>query len=395
MIRILFVDDEVNVIQAMRRTLHSMRSEWQMEFVSSGAEGLAALATCPADVVVSDMRMPGMDGWQFLSKVKELYPQTVRLILSGHADPSSIMRAVGTTHQYLAKPCESTSLKAAITQTQKLRSLVSSDQLAALVGDVGMLPSVPAAFQDLLACLRRPNASLVDASKIIARDVAMTANIMKLVNSAFFGARQTIRTIDRAVAYLGLDTLGALVLGHNIFQGGIARGIKEFNLEGLWDHSLKTAALARSIALYESFSEAQAAEAFLAAVLHDIGKLVFAARAVSPQAASCVPSDDLACLMEEHHGAVGAYLLGLWGFPNSIVEAVAFHHAPKEAQGSGLTLPSLLHIADRMCHGQSDGQSEATEFGIEKGLLESLGLASHLAEWTQVMNDFEAVAAAI
>src|ERR1700683_4032051 len=160
MIRIVFVDDEVNVLQEMRRTLHSMRSEWDMEFLPSGAAALDSLAKSPADVIVSDMRIPGMDGWQLLAEVKKLYPRTVRLVLSGHADPRSVMLAIGTAQLYLAKPCESGSLKAAIVQTQMLRQLLSNDRLALLVGGVGMLPSAPTAFQDILVWLQNPAASL-------------------------------------------------------------------------------------------------------------------------------------------------------------------------------------------------------------------------------------------
>src|SRR5450631_1075380 len=143
MIRILFVDDEVNVLRALSRILHTMRNEWSMEFASSGATALNELAKTPADVIVADMRMPGMDGWQLLGEVKKLYPQLVRLVLSGHADPSSIMRTVGVAHQYLAKPCESGTLKAAIAQTYMLRELLSSSRLAQLVGRVDSLPSAP------------------------------------------------------------------------------------------------------------------------------------------------------------------------------------------------------------------------------------------------------------
>src|SRR3979411_3026664 len=128
MIRIVFVDDEVDVLQAMGRTLREMRHEWSMEFASSGGAALDELAKTPADVLVSDMRMPGMDGWELLAEVRKLYPQTVRLVLSGHADARSIMRAVGTAHQYLAKPCESGALKAAISQTHMLRALLLSDR---------------------------------------------------------------------------------------------------------------------------------------------------------------------------------------------------------------------------------------------------------------------------
>jgi putative nucleotidyltransferase with HDIG domain len=335
MIRIVFVDDETNVLQAMQRTLHSMRNEWSMVFATSGAAALEELAKTPADVVVSDMRMPGMDGCQLLAQVKKLYPQLVRLVLSGHADPCSIMRSVGVAHQYLAKPCESAALKAAISQTHRLKELLSSDRLARLVGDVEMLPSAPKAFQEILACLQEPTATAVQAAQIIGRDVAMTANVIKLVNSAFFGSRQPITSASRAVAYLGLDTLGALVLGYSVFKSGVTTGIPKFSLEQLWQHSIDAAVAARTVALYEKLSPARAEEAFLAGMLHDVGKVVFATRAGPPGDDPVAAVDETTVQMEAHHAEVGAYLLGLWGFPNSIVEAVAFHHSPRLAAGDG------------------------------------------------------------
>jgi HD-like signal output (HDOD) protein len=391
-IRIVFVDDELNILQAMRRSFHNMRDEWSMEFVSSGAAALESLAKAPADVIVSDMRMPGMDGWQLLAEVKKLYPQTVRLVLSGQADPSSVMRAVGTAQLYLAKPCESGALKAAIVQTQMLKQLLSNDQLALLAGGVGMLPSAPAAFQEILACLQDPAASLADAAQIIGRDVAMVANIMKLVNSAFFGSRRPITTTDRAVAYLGMDTLGALVLGHSVFQSGVATGIAGFSLERLWQHSLQTGAAARAIAFSENLPAAKADEAFLAGVLHDVGKVVFATKAAHSNDASAV---DIVAQMEAHHAEVGAYLLGLWGFPNLIVEAVAFHHTPSLASEKGLGLSGIVHIADRLVHLKSENRSGSNDTGVQAGFLEGLALGHCLPKWSAAVescDDQKAVA---
>jgi HD-like signal output (HDOD) protein len=390
MIRIVFVDDEVNLLQGMRRSLHAMRSEWNMEFALGGTDALTLLKASPADVIVSDMRMPGMDGWQLLTEVKKLYPQTVRLILSGDAEATSIMRAVGMAHQYLAKPCDGAAIKNAILQTQKLRHLVSHDDLTALVGQISTLPSAPKAFQDILACLRQPNASMSDVAKIISRDVAMTANIMKMVNSAFFGARQPIASTDRAVAYLGLDTLGALVLSHSVFKKSHPAGIVGFNFEQLWSHSLLTGMAARSIAVCEKFSSTEAEKVFLAGVLHDVGKIVFATRTPPTP----VPAEEYQALMKAHHAAVGAYLLGLWGFPNPIVEAVAFHHAPSLARESSLGLPGLLHIADHLVHQRSKDASEPDRGALEPGYLESLGLEQRLPEWQLAMDKIESDQAA-
>src|SRR3984957_16593528 len=297
------------------------------------------------------------------------------------------MRAVGTAQLYLAKPCESGALKAAIVQTQMLRQLLSNDQLALLAGGVGMLPSAPAAFQEILACLQDPAASLADVARIIGSDVAMTANIMKLVNSAFFGSRRPITTTERAVAYLGMDTLGALVLGHSVFQSGVATGIAAFSLERLWEHSLQTGAAARAIATSENWSSAKADEAFLAGVLHDVGKVVFATKAAA------LPCDaggaDIVTQMEAHHAEVGAYLLGLWGFPNSIVAAVAFHHTPNRASEKGFGLSGIVHVADRLVHLRSEHRSTSIDTGLQPGYLEGLGLEHFLPKWSAAVESLD------
>lgn len=389
MIRILFVDDDADVLEAMRRTLRDRRNEWAMEFASSGPAALEALARLPAEVIVSDMRMPGMDGWELLAEVRTLYPQTIRLVLSGHADARSIMRAVGTAHQYLAKPCEGGALKAAISQSHMLRRKLSHDRLATLVGHVDMLPSAPTSFQEILACLQRPTASVAEAARIIGRDLAMTANVIKMVNSAFFGSRHPVSTADRAVAYLGLDTLGALVLGHGVFKSGVATGIEGFSLERLWQHSFDVASAARTVALYEKFTQAQADEAFLGGMLHDVGKLVYATRGAVPPDWPPVSVEDAIAQMDANHAEVGAYLLGLWGFPNPIIEAVAFHESPNQTPGDGLSLPRLIHIADRLVHARSAQVTAVPLRGLEPGLLETLGLTDHWPAWLAKLDSLE------
>jgi putative nucleotidyltransferase with HDIG domain len=220
----------------------------------------------------------------------------------------------------------------------------------------------------------------VDAAHIIARDVAMTANILKLVNSAFFGSRQSITRIDRAVAYLGMDTLGSLVLAHGVFQSGVSIGIEGFSLEELWRHSLQTALLSKAIALDRGLSAINVEEAFLVGLLHDVGKIVFATRAPAV-GDSAISNEEAVAQMQSHHAEVGAYLLGLWGFPNSIVEAVAFHHNPSQTADSSLGLAGIIHIADRLS--RADGAIGATpaDIGIEAGYLERHGVLNKFADW--------------
>jgi CheY-like chemotaxis protein len=141
--RLLFADDESKLLDGLKRSLRPMRDEWDMTFVTSGAEALKALEQAPFDVVISDMRMPGMDGAQLLKEVQQRYPQTVRIVLSGQSDQDSIhlqqknglpiIRSIGSTHLYLAKPYESEQLKAAVMRACASRELLGSDSLRQLV----------------------------------------------------------------------------------------------------------------------------------------------------------------------------------------------------------------------------------------------------------------------
>jgi HD-like signal output (HDOD) protein len=323
-----------------------------------------------------------MDGAQLLSEVMRLYPGIVRVILSGQAEPESIVRATRTAHQYLAKPCDALALKAAITRTQNLKAILSNDRLAAIVGTVDALPSPPRAYQELLACLRNPAGKLGDVVGIIRRDVAMTAKVVKLANSGFFALRNPVETLERAVGLVGMEAISTLVLGQQLFHSESPISIPNFAMERLGQHSLEVAAWARIVALHEGAPPALADAAFLAGVLHDVGRLVFATRR-APDAPDARQAwlKDTQTQMEAHHAEVGGYLMGLWGFTDAIVEAIVYHHTPSRAADTTLGLSGLLHVGNVLAHrGDPTGQN-APERALEPGYLENLGLADHWSEW--------------
>jgi HD-like signal output (HDOD) protein/CheY-like chemotaxis protein len=376
MIRIMFVDDEPRILDGIRRSMYSMRSEWQIRFADSGREALEALTREPADVIVSDMRMPGMDGSELLSEVKRLHPETVRFVLSGQAEGESIIRVTRNAHRYLSKPCDAVVLKAAIARAMNLRALLRSDHLAAIVGSVDALPTPPKRYQELLDCLRDPEAGIGEIVQILRHDVAMTARILKLANSGFFGRREPVQTVERAVSFIGTETIASLVLGQELFVSNTHVSLPGFDLEELGQHSFQAAAWARTIALHEDFPAPAAERAFLAGVLHDLGRLVFATR--TPPADGHERTQWLSEIhqqMESDHAAVGAYLLGLWGFPESIVEALVWHHRPSQCGETTLGLCGLVHIGDQMARGRE----------IEPGYLESIGLAGRRAAWESLL----------
>jgi HD-like signal output (HDOD) protein/CheY-like chemotaxis protein len=382
MTRILFVDDEANIREGMRRMLRSMRHEWEMEFAESGESALAVIdqwrtAGKPFDVVVSDMRMPGMDGADLLARVKDMSPDTVRLILSGHSDTASIMKTVGTAHQYLNKPCDPELLKRTIKRAFALRMLLRDEQLQKVVGQISSLPSLPVVYQEVMACLQKPNASLGDVGKVIGKDVGMTATLLKLVSSAFFGLSKPVSTVERAVSFLGLDTLIALVLGQGIFREAPPIDVVGFNLEGLWNHSLQTAAAARVIAGQQGLEKSTLDDAFLSGLLHDIGKLVLVQSLPDPYGVVLQKTGTgFAAATEREvlgttHADVGAYLLGLWGLTDAVVEAVAFHENPVDAPTDTLSLPVIVHAADRLVRFPDQADPSDEQLSLDVRCLEA------------------------
>ncbi|WP_054650256.1 response regulator [Salidesulfovibrio brasiliensis] len=127
--RVLFVDDEKNVLNGLRRMLRSIRDEWEMDFAPGGAEALELVGKKEYDLVVSDMRMPGMDGAELLTKVQELSPETVRIVLSGHSEQNMVMKSVKPAHQFLSKPCSSEQLLQTLKEAYRLRRLLNNPRI--------------------------------------------------------------------------------------------------------------------------------------------------------------------------------------------------------------------------------------------------------------------------
>jgi YesN/AraC family two-component response regulator len=216
--QVLFVDDELRVLQGLQRQLHSMCSAWQVNFVSSGSHALAFMAATPVDVLVTDLKMPGMDGAQLLMEVQKRYPSTVRLVLSGHAESELVLRLVGPAHQFLSKPCDPQELRDAISRSFAVRDLLANEQLKRLAAQVNTLPTLPSLYTQLINELRRADTDIQTICDIVSQDIGMTTKILQLVNSAFFGLPQAMTRTADAVQYLGMNTMRDLVPSRNYFS---------------------------------------------------------------------------------------------------------------------------------------------------------------------------------
>lgn len=370
-----------------------------MTFVTSGAEALLALEQTPIDVIVSDMRMPVMDGAQLLNEVRQRFPQVVRIVLSGQSDKELIYQSITATHQYLDKPCETELLKATVLRACALRDLLGSASLRQLVTGMHQIPSQPVLYTEIRKEVESKTASIKAIGAIISNDMGMTAKILQLVNSSYFGLRSSVSTAEQAVNLLGLDTVQALVLTVHVFSQFSPIHGSGFNIDRLWEASMETGALARAIAKAEQAPALMIEQAYTAGLLHDVGRLVFAANAQARYEATLKTAHDkgLPIWEAEHlefgasHADVGAYLLGLWGLSDPIVEAVAFHHRPSDCVGNSFSPLTAVHVANALQEELSQQSTGDVPSQIDPTYLDTLHLTDRLQYWREVAGTVQRV----
>jgi HD-like signal output (HDOD) protein/CheY-like chemotaxis protein len=386
---LLFIDDEPKVLQGLQRQLRLMRHEWDMHFIGSGREALEFMAARPTDIVVSDMMMPGMDGSQLLNEVVKRHPQTVRIILSGHAEREALLRLVGPAHQYLSKPCDAEELRKAIARAFTLRDLLGNERLKQLTTRIKNLPTLPALQNQLTEELRKDSPSMEHIGEIISRDIGMTAKILQLVNSAFFGLGQPINSPVEAVIYLGLNTIRSLVMSVEIFSQYDQKTCKSFSLDVLAGHSWKTGVMSRCVAQQERQDLKFLDQCFLAGLLHDIGQLVLAfglQEEYSAVIAQAMTENLPVWQVEQEvfgasHADVGAYLLALWGLPNPIIEAVALHHQPARCAAPEFSPAIAVHAGDVFAHEFYQVNTEVPKPQLDLDYLTRLGFDTRIEAW--------------
>jgi HD-like signal output (HDOD) protein len=329
---ILFVDDEKHIIDGLNRMLHPHKNEWDIDFALSGEEALKLMAEKPISVIVTDMRMPNMNGAELLDIVQNKYPEVIRIILSGHSDEELILKSVRNVHQFLAKPCSSENIVNTIKKTFYLKNFLNNNNLEKIINGIKELPSVPALYLKIESELDSNSISLNKVAELISHDMGISVKILQVVNSAFFGMPVRIANIDNAVNLLGINTIKSLLLYMNIDDYYKSYSGFQPYLEKLWAHNFKVARNTQLIYMHETNNNLLSKEAYSAGLLHDIGKFVLLPYEGYVNNILTKENSKISALEYEmlgvSHAEVGAYLLALWNLPNQIIEAVAFHNKP-------------------------------------------------------------------
>ena len=387
--RILFVDDEPQILKLLELMLKPLLNEWDMEFAHSGLEALERMRKQPFDILVSDMRMPGMTGVELLNEVMRRHPRTVRVILSGYADQESVHQSIGVTHMYLSKPVEPATLKSILLRLRSLNGRMRNGKIGTLISELGSLPSIPKVYFQIMNALQSPNVSSDEVGGIVATDPGLTAKILQLGNSAFSGSASNLGNPVEAVQFLGVGIIAALALTHQLFASLEPQKYHDFEVEKLWNHSVQTGMIARSIVRMETRDASLAELAFTAGLLHDVGKLILLDKATDSYRVVRQKAKHLKTTLrlveraeyDVDHADVGGYLLGIWGLPVPLVEAVFYHHEPQRSADLAFGALTAVHVANVFAREKAPGQLRLDFSLLDAPFLARLNLLDRAREW--------------
>jgi len=380
--KVLFVDDEPRILDGLRRSLRGKRTEWDMSFAPGGEPALELLATAKHDVIVSDMRMPGMDGAELLTRVSIQYPEVARVVLSGHTEPEAAIRVAIAGHRFLTKPTETETLTGVIDQLIVKTSGTHGSEARHIAGTARALPTLPGQIAELGAALAAQDSDPARLPQAVSLDTGLTAKVLQLSNSAFFGARPKNAGIAAVVTAMGVPTIQALVSATaELWSPTTWEPETEAFLRLTLRHAVATASLVESVA-----SPAHRPHAHAAALLQDVGGLAALAGLVggSPHSVDLglgrcegMPFRD-----------VGVELLHLWGLPAPVTAAVAERDLPHEPAEAGLGVSGAVRVAHLLIQGIEAGDPSIGMHDDElKVLLAHPQMATRSCDWDAAAED--------
>ncbi|MFT5924520.1 MAG: HD-like signal output (HDOD) protein [Paraglaciecola sp.] len=364
--KVLFVDDEQFILNALNRALFT--TGWQIKYATSGEQALDILKNFAADFIVSDMRMPGMNGVDLLEKVSQLYPSTVRIILSGHADLDLSVRASYVAHQWFNKPCDLLVLKTEIERINNIRCDIAYEEVRQIVGAVNTLPSVPKTFINIKIMLRTKSVTMKDISSLIAEDPSLCAKVLQVVNSSFIISSNNVTKIEDAVIRLGVEAVSNIVAVAEIYSSIVA--VPSVFLQETLQKGLQIAKLASKIA-----EKSDRDITMLAGILHNIGELIL--WQLNPEGINVYLENrkrgqDNTELEQQIFNVdniqIASYLLHLWHFPYSIIECITLQNKIDKLINYEFGGAVAIYIAKSIINGQEVDEEIISHFGISEQL---------------------------
>jgi putative nucleotidyltransferase with HDIG domain len=366
---------------------------WKIVFAINTEHAYQALNNETFEAVAAASRPIGKTGseHEFLSRVMMRFPNPARILLYNPAEKGAITTGNGLIHQCVTVPTSAAQLVSAAQRARFVSRLLEQPAIKEFLPRLRKLPSVPAVYFRLLEALRVPDVNLEEIGRIMAEDFIMTAKLLQVANSAYFGLQNSVTSSTEAIKYLGLARTKALVLVAHIFSAFDSQKTPGFSVEKLWQHSLTVAQFARRVAKYESGNEDLAEAAYTAGLLHDVGKFMIAANCpekykeiVTLASANRIPfADAEKQVYGTTHAEIAASILGTWGLPADILEGIAFHSDPLKSSSKTFSVTTAVHVANVLEHAQQGLKKPLSVLAWDMEYLENLGLAHRLQTWKE------------
>jgi HD-like signal output (HDOD) protein len=380
-------------LEAFQKALAQLGEAWDCVFCASGEETLDTLATRPFDAVVTSLRLDGMNGAVLLHLAASRYPRVLRFVVGDLSDQELVINCIGATHQFISSPWRAEEIIAIVQRSLALDAWLSNDKLRAFAPRLGRLPGVPSTYFEVLKKVESTNVSIESVAEIIARDPALTARLLQMANSPACGLSQKVTSSLEAVSVLGLDTLKSLVLCLQVFSHNSAGGIPSISLDSIWRRSFIVGNLAGKITLHHTSNARMAGDAFTAGLLHKVGQIILATNLSDEYGALVAAAQEKKHPLHEEELAqlgvtsdqVGGYLLGLWGLPLPMVEAVALHHSPSLAATNEFSLLTALHVAAVLANEEHGDDEHLPGPKLDVKYLTSLDLPTKPAAWRKAL----------
>jgi putative nucleotidyltransferase with HDIG domain len=396
--RVLFIDSNEAILQAYKEQFQYKGEDWQTFFATDATTSMEILTYSAIDIVIADLRMPMVETEPLFLLIQKGWPKVVRVIVSPTSATSKDIDLISLSHRFITKPSNLEELETIIDSIYYLQRIVLSDETRKVASEIDSIPALPEIFKQLTEEINSSDPSMKRVGEIIARDVGLSADILKMINSPYFGLKNQVSSPEHATKLLGLEVVKGVALSASLMHSFALTGINMDRVESVVEHSLVTANITKLILESEKVSSVLVDMAFSAAILHDVGYLMFASSNVISekyQGAIEISEANYRPLWEVEreilgttHGEVGAYLLGLWGFPDAIVEAVAFHHTPGKSAGDSSMILCALHLADIFTDEIFPKLSFGSPGGVDYSFLERMHISSHKDSWRQMAIDY-------
>jgi putative nucleotidyltransferase with HDIG domain len=393
---LLLVDEDALVLKALKRSLRRFKDQCNVFYAQSAKEALAQLDQDAISVLITEVRLKDSDSELFLRSFLKHHPSAARIVLTGYTSSDAIFKFAGLAHQLLAKPWSDQTLIETIERADLISRMLADDRLKRTLNLIENFPSIPSVYVELTETLKNNEASMEEIGAIIIRDPSLTIKLLQIVNSPYYGLPMPVTDPQKAVHLLGLDIVKGFVLSSGIFKQYEQSSAVCLQIDTLWQHSLKSANIVRQIAKRENLAKEIEEASFVACLLHDVGKIIIASNFPNEHKEICnrTASDDLPFWHAEQmvlgvtHAEIGAYLLGLWGLPLTVIKAVQEHHRPNMDEHTQIDQTVLVHVANAIEKASLTPPGDPA-VDLNPEFIARLHLDKSIAEWQAQMRAME------